>query len=101
MGAVTGRVGRLGERVGMTVGGRCVRMRGCTFEGCGVGDIRGGRARLSPSRLCGVRGLGLKSGCRQLRGAGSTFLFYYCTKVECSSFMGLATRGVMGVRGSA
>lgn len=97
-GAVTGRVGRLGHRVGMTVGGRCVRVRGCTFQGCGVGDIRGGRARLSPRRLKGVRDLRLKKQFAGLRGAGSTFLFYYCTKLQCSSFAGLSPRGVIGVR---
>lgn len=96
-GAVTGRVGRLGQRVGITVGGSCVRVRGCTFQGCGVGAVRGGRARLSPRRLRGLRGLDLTNECAGLRGALSTFLFYYCTKVECSSFVDLSPSGVIRV----
>lgn len=94
---MTGRVGRLGSFIGTTVGGKCVSPGGCTFEECGVGVGRKGRIFLLPRRVGGLRRISLAKEGDYLRRALSTFLFYYCAKLQCSSFIGLGRGGVMGV----
>lgn len=91
-GAVTGRVGRLGECIGLTVGGSLFRLRGCPFHGCGVGCVRDGHNRLAPRRLKELRGV--TPGLRQaLEQALSVFLFDYCAKLHFSSVIGVQPSG--------
>lgn len=97
IGAVNGRVEMLHALIGRTVGRKCVPRSTCPFHGFGVGGRRARRHFLLPGRLRGVRSLGLPRGGGGDRRILSTFLFYYCAKLEFSSFGRLDGHGLVVV----